>query len=257
MSVGANGYSPRMIKVGVLGAHGKMGSQACAAVQAADDLELSARVDVDDPLEALAGVDVAVDFTSPAAVMDNLAWCISAGVHVVVGTSGFTDERLNAVRQQVASADGVGVLIVPNFSIGAVLMMRFAAEAARFYESVEIVELHHPTKVDAPSGTARRTAQLVAAARAEAELPPIPDASVDVVDGARGADIDGIAVHSVRLRGLVAHQEVLFGAVGETLTIRHDSLDRESFMPGVLAAVRAVGTRPGLTVGLERVLGLE
>lgn len=245
-----------MVKVGVIGARGKMGSQACAAIAAADDLELSAQVDLDDSLDALAGVDVAVDFTSPAAVMDDLAWCISAGIHVVVGTSGFTDERLQSVRAQLQSAPGVGVLVVPNFSIGAVLMMRFAAEAARFYESVEIVELHHPTKADAPSGTARRTAELIAAARADAGSPPIPDASVDVVDGARGADINGIAVHSVRLRGLVAHQEVVFGGPGETLTIRHDSLDRESFMPGVLAAVRAVSERPGLTVGLEGVLGL-
>ena len=253
----ASGYSPRMIKVGVIGARGKMGTQACAAVEAADGLELCACVDVDDSLEALRDVDVAVDFTSPAAVMDNVAWCISAGVHVVVGTSGFTDERLQLVRRQLESAEGVGVLVVPNFSIGAVLMMRFAAEAARFYESVEIVELHHPTKADAPSGTARRTAELVANARAEAGSPPIPDASVDVVDGARGADIEGIAVHSVRVRGLVAHQEVLFGAPGETLTIRHDSLDRESFMAGVLAAVRAVPDRPGLTVGLEQILGLD
>ncbi len=246
-----------MVKVGVIGARGKMGSQACAAVEAADDLDLSAQVDLDDSRDALAGVDVAVDFTSPSAVMDNLAWCIAAGVHVVVGTSGFTDERLQSVREQLESAPGVGVLVVPNFSIGAILMMRFAAEAARFYESVEIVELHHPTKADAPSGTARRTAEVVAAARAEAGAPPIPDASVDVVDGARGANISGIAVHSVRLRGLVAHQEVVFGGPGETLTIRHDSLDRESFMPGVLAAVRAVSQRPGLTVGLEGVLGLE
>jgi len=246
-----------MIKVGVIGSRGKMGAQACAALEAADDLALSACVDVDDSLDALGDVDVAVDFTSPVAVMDNLAWCISAGVHVVVGTSGFTDERLQVVRRQLESAPGVGVLVVPNFSIGAVLMMRFAAEAARFYESVEIVELHHPTKADAPSGTARRTAELVAAARAKAGSPPIPDASVDVVHGARGADIEGIAVHSVRLRGLVAHQEVLFGAPGETLTIRHDSLDRKSFMPGVLAAVRAVPERPGLTVGLEGILGLD
>ena len=246
-----------MIKVGVLGASGKMGSAVCAAVDAADDLELAARVDVDDSLEALACADVAVDFTSPAAVMDNVDWCISAGVHAVVGTSGFTDDRLDSLRQRLGSTDGVGVLVVPNFSVGALLMMRFAAQAARFYESVEIVELHHPTKVDAPSGTARRTAELVAAARAEAGCGPVPDASVDVLPGARGVTIDGIAVHSVRLHGLVAHQEVLFGGVGETVTIRHDSLDRESFMPGVLAAVRAVPTLPGLTIGLEKILGLD
>ena len=246
-----------MIKVGVLGASGKMGSAVCAAVDAADDLELAARVDVDDSVKALTGVDVAVDFTSPAAVMYNVDWCISAGVHAVVGTSGFTDDRLDSLRQRLSSTDRVGVLVVPNFSVGAVLMMRFAAQAAQFYESVEIVELHHPTKVDAPSGTARRTAELVAAARADAGSGPVPDASVDVLPGARGVRIDGIAVHSVRLRGLVAHQEVLFGGVGETLMIRHDSLDRESFMPGVLAAVRAVPTLPGLTIGLEKILGLD
>jgi 4-hydroxy-tetrahydrodipicolinate reductase len=244
------------VKVGVLGARGKMGSQACAAIEAADDLELVAGVDVGDDREPLAGADVAVDFTSPGAVMGNLSWCIEHGVSVVVGTSGFTDERLRDVTQALAPASGVGVLVVPNFSVGAVLMMRFAAEAARFYESVEIVELHHPTKADAPSGTARRTAELIAAARAAADAGDIPDATVEALEGARGATVAGIAVHSVRARGLVAHQEIIFGNVGETLTIRHDSLDRESFMPGVLAAIRAMPGRVGLTVGLDEVLGL-
>ncbi len=245
-----------MISVGVLGALGKMGSQVCAAVDAADDLELVARVDADDSLDALTGADVAVDFTSPAIVMANLAWCIAAGVHAVVGTSGFTPQRLSSVRDQVESTDGVGVCIVPNFSIGAALMMRFAAEAAPFYESVEIVELHHPAKLDAPSGTARHTAELISAARAEAGAPEIPDATADELPGARGAEVSGIRTHSVRLRGLVAHQEVLFGGPGETLTIRHDSIDRASFMPGVLAAIRAVVHRPGLTIGLEHILDL-
>jgi 4-hydroxy-tetrahydrodipicolinate reductase len=246
-----------MIKVGVLGAKGKMGSQVCASVDAADDLELVAAVDVGDARDELSTADVAVDFTSPTVVMDNLAWCLDAGLHLVVGTSGFTEERLESVRRQVDAAPGLGVLVVPNFSIGAVLMMRFAAQAARFYESAEVVELHHPTKADAPSGTARRTAEVIASARAAVQSPDMPDATTDQAPGARGADIGTVRVHSVRLRGMVASQEVLFGSAGETLTIRHDSLDRESFMPGVLAAVRAVVRRPGLTVGLDGVLGLD
>jgi 4-hydroxy-tetrahydrodipicolinate reductase len=246
-----------MIKVGVLGAKGKMGSQVCAAVDAAGDMQLVATVDAGDPRDGLAAADVAVDFTSPAVVMDNLTWCLDAGLHAVVGTSGFTEERLESVREQVDAAPGLGVLVVPNFSIGAVLMMRFSAQAARFYESAEVVELHHPTKVDAPSGTARRTAEVIAAARAAAELPDMPDATTDEAPGARGADVRSVRVHSVRLRGMVASQEVMLGNPGEVLTIRHDSLDRESFMPGVLAAVRAVVRRPGLTVGLDDVLGLD
>lgn len=245
-----------MIKVGVLGALGKMGTQVCASVDAANDLELVAAIDADDSRGPLSAADVAVDFTSPDAVMDNVEWCLAAGLHVVAGTSGFTDERLARVRNRVEAADGLGVLVVPNFSIGAVLMMRFAAQAARFFESAEIVELHHPTKADAPSGTARRTAELIAAARATAEMAAMPDATADALPGSRGADFDGVPVHSVRLRGLLAHQEVLLGAPGETLTIRHDSLDRTSFMPGVLTAIRAVVRRPGLTVGLDDVLGL-
>jgi 4-hydroxy-tetrahydrodipicolinate reductase len=245
-----------MVRVGVLGARGKMGSQACEAIEGADDLELVARVDVGDDRQSLTGADVVVDFTHPGAVLDNLTWCIEHGLSVVVGTSGFSAEKLDLVEQELASAPEVGVLVVPNFSVGAVLMMRFAAEAARFYESVEIVELHHPTKADAPSGTARRTAELVAAARADAGLGDIPDATVDALDGSRGATVSGIAVHSVRVRGLVAHQDVIFGGAGETLTIRHDSLDRESFMPGFLAAVRSMPGRTGLSVGLDQVLGL-
>jgi 4-hydroxy-tetrahydrodipicolinate reductase len=199
---------------------------------------------------------VVVDFTHPDVVMDNLRWCIAHGLHCVVGTTGFDQARLQALRDELARAPGVGVLVAPNFSVGAVLMMRFAAASAPFYESVEIVELHHPDKADAPSGTSRRTAELVAAARRDAGLGPVPDATSTGLDGARGADVDGIHVHSVRARGLVAHQEVLLGGPGETLTIRHDSTDRTSFTPGVLAAVRAIGDRPGLTVGLEHVLDL-
>jgi 4-hydroxy-tetrahydrodipicolinate reductase len=246
------------MKVAVLGAAGRMGAEACRAVEAADDLELVARVGSADPLQAVvdAGTRVAIDLTRPDAVLDNLQFCIENGIHAVVGTSGFDADRLATVRGWLDAAPGVGVLVAPNFAVGAVLMMRFAEQAARFFESVEIVELHHPDKADAPSGTARRTAELVAEARRAAGLGPQPDATVSAMEGARGADVDGVPVHSVRARGLVAHQEVLLGTSGETLTIRHDSYDRASFMPGVLMAVRAVSDRPGLTVGLEPLLGL-
>ncbi len=251
------------LKVGVLGAQGKVGREVCAAVEEAaqseGDLELVARIDVDDDIQTLVdqGVQAVVDFTHPDVVMDNLEFCISHGIHAVVGTTGFDANRLETLRGWLADSDGkAGVLIAPNFSVGAVLMMRFAAEAARFYESVEVVELHHPDKADAPSGTSRRTAELIAAARKEAGLGPIPDATSSGLDGARGADVDGIRVHGLRIRGLVAHQEVILGGIGETLTIRHDSLDRISFTPGVLLALRQIGEHPGLTVGLEEFLDL-
>ncbi len=245
-------------RVGVLGSAGRMGSTACAAVEAADDLELVARLGSADPLTALtdAGAEVAVDLTRPDAVMDNLAFCVEHGIHAVVGTSGFDDERLATLRGWLADAPGVGVLVAPNFAVGAVLMMRFAEQAARFFESVEIVELHHPDKADAPSGTARRTAEVVAAARRDAGLGPMPDATATALAGARGTQVEGVPVHSVRARGLVAHQEVILGTTGETLTIRHDSYDRQSFMPGVLLGIREVGSRPGLTVGLDALLGV-
>jgi 4-hydroxy-tetrahydrodipicolinate reductase len=233
-----------------------MGAEVCRAVETADGLTLVAAVDAGDDRTSVETAEVVVDFTHPDAVMDNLEWCIDRGIHAVVGTTGFTDERLDALRSRLAAHPEVGVLVAANFSIGAVLMMHFAAQAAAFYESVEIIELHHPNKADAPSGTAAATARRIAAARTAAELPPPPDATVQERPGARGADVEGIRVHGVRLRGLVAHQEVLFGAEGETLTIRHDSLDRASFMPGVIAGVRAVGSRPGLTVGIESVLGI-
>jgi len=215
--------------------------------------------DLGDPLDDLvtAGAEAVVDFTHPDVVMDNLRFCVGHGIHAVVGTTGFDADRLATLEGWLADAPGVGVLVAPNFSIGAVLMMRFAAVAAPFYESVEIVELHHPDKADAPSGTARRTAELVAAARRAAGRGPMPDATTTGLDGARGADVDGVRVHGLRLRGLVAHQEVILGGPGETLTIRHDSLDRVSFTPGVLTALRAIGDRPGLTVGLEHLLDLD
>ncbi|KAF4408723.1 MULTISPECIES: 4-hydroxy-tetrahydrodipicolinate reductase [Streptomyces] len=246
------------LRVAVLGAHGRIGSEAVRAVGAADDLELVAALDRDDELAALtgAGAQVAVDLTHPDAVMGNLDFLIRNGIHGVVGTTGWTDERLDTVRGALADSPGTGVLIAPNFSIGAVLTMAFAQQAARFFESVEVVELHHPNKADAPSGTATRTAQLVAAARREAGAGPQPDATSTALDGARGADVDGVPVHSVRLRGLLAHQEVLFGGTGETLTVRHDSLHHSSFMPGILLGVRRVGSAPGLTFGLEHFLDL-
>jgi 4-hydroxy-tetrahydrodipicolinate reductase len=235
-----------------------MGSETCAAVEAADDLALVAAVDANDDRAPVEGAQVVVDFTHPDAVMDNLDWAISHGLNVVVGTTGFTEERLGQVRSWLAAAPGVGVIVAPNFGIGAVLMMQFAAKAARFFESAEIVELHHPNKADAPSGTARRTAELIGAARDSAGLGAQPDATVESasLDGARGASVAGVPVHGLRIRGLVAHQEVIFGTEGETLTIRHDSLHRSSFMPGVLLSVRAVVTRPGLTVGIEHLLDL-
>jgi len=247
------------VRVGVLGARGKVGSEVCAAVEAAEDLELVARIDVDDPIESLVetSADAVVDFTHPDVVMENLRFLVEHGIHAVVGTTGFDDARLERLRDWLSAAPAVGVLIAPNFSIGAILMMRFAAEAAPYFESVEIVELHHPDKADAPSGTAARTASLVAAARRGAGSAPLPDATSSALDGARGADVEGIHVHSLRVRGLVAHQEVVLGGPGETLTVRHDSLDRVSFTPGVLLGLRRIGSAPGLTIGLETFLGLD
>ena len=247
-----------MTRVAVLGAKGRMGSESVRALNDADGIEVVAQVDVDDPLDLLveSGAEVALDFTQPAAALDNVTWCVEHGVNVVVGTSGFDDAKIDRVRELLGDAPTVGVLIVPNFSIGAVLMMRFAATAAPYFESIEVIELHHPNKIDAPSGTATRTAEMMAAARAAAGSPPLPDATTTDPDGARGAKVAGIPVHAVRARGFTASQEVLFGGAGETFSIRHDSIDRASFMPGVVAAVRAVSDRPGVTVGLDTVLGL-
>ena len=241
------------IKVGVLGAQGRMGSEVCRAIEAADDMRLVAGVDADQDREPLRGADVVVDFTTPTAVLDNVRWCIEAGSHVVVGTTGWTDDRLGTVRSLLQDKPQTGVLVAANFGIAAVLMMKFAAMAAPHFDSVEIIELHHPNKIDAPSGTARRTAELIAQARSGKAS---PDATTESLDGARGADVGGVHIHAVRLAGLVAHQEVLLGGHGETLTIRHDSLSRESFMPGVLLGVRYVRDHPGLTIGIEDALGL-
>jgi 4-hydroxy-tetrahydrodipicolinate reductase len=247
-----------MTKVGVLGARGRMGREVVRTVTETPDLEVAAEVDQDDDRRELVGCDVVVDFTHPGVVMDNLHWCIEHDLNVVVGTSGFGEDRLDEVAGWLDEHPGVRVLVVPNFSVGAILMMRFAEQAARFFPSAEVIELHHAAKADAPSGTALRTASMIGAARAEAGLGPPPDATASEVPGARGAIVDEIHVHSVRVAGLVAHQEVLFGGPGEALTIRHDSLDRISFMPGVLLAIRSLASLPeGLTVGLEGLLGLE
>jgi 4-hydroxy-tetrahydrodipicolinate reductase len=248
-----------VIRVGVLGARGRMGERVCKAVDGAPDLDLVAMVDAGDWLFSVAdaGAQVLVDFTHPDVVMDNIRFAIDQGIHAVVGTTGLTEERLATIRAWLADAPQVGVLVAPNFAVGAVLTMRFAQLAARYYESVEIVELHHPGKADAPSGTALRTAEAIAQARRVAGLGPVPDATSHAFEGARGASVDGIRVHSLRLAGLVAHEEVVFGTEGETLTIRHDSIDRASFMPGVLLGIREIVSRPGLTVGIEELLGLD
>ena len=243
-----------MINVAVLGARGRMGSEVVKAVEAAEGLTLVAALDLGDSLDQLKGsaAQVVVDFTTPDSVMNNLEFLINNGINVVVGTTGFDDSKLATVKGWLAANPSVGVLIAPNFAIGAVLMMEFAEKAAKYFESAEIIELHHPNKVDAPSGTAARTASLISGARKQANLPAMPDATSTSLDGARGANVGDVPVHSVRLRGLIAHQEVLFGGLGETLTIRHDSLDRAGFMPGVLLGVRKVVANPGLTFGLEK-----
>jgi 4-hydroxy-tetrahydrodipicolinate reductase len=244
------------LRVAVLGAAGRMGRESVAAIEAAPDLEVVAQLDRDSDLSGLldAKAEVVVDFTFPGAVMANLEFCIRNRIHAVVGTTGFDEDRLAAVAAWCEASPGVGVLIAPNFGIAAVLMMRFAEQAAPYFESVEIIELHHPEKADAPSGTARRTAELIGGARTSAGMGQMPDATVEAAIGARGADVAGVPVHSVRLRGMLAHQEVLFGGPGETLTLRHDSTDRSSFMPGVLLGVRQISGRPGLTVGLDPLL---
>ncbi|GAA3485924.1 4-hydroxy-tetrahydrodipicolinate reductase [Streptomyces cremeus] len=247
------------LRVAVLGAKGRIGSEAARSVEAAEDLDLVAALDREDALETLkdSGAQVVVDLTHPDSVMANLEFCVRHGMHAVVGTTGWNDDRLAQLGSWLEASPSTGVLIAPNFSIGAVLTMKFAQIAAPYFESVEVIELHHPNKADAPSGTAARTAQLIAAARAEAGSAPMPDATSTALDGARGADVDGVPVHSVRLRGLLAHQEVLLGGEGETLTVRHDSLHHSSFMPGILLGVRSVVTTPGLTFGLEHFLDLN
>jgi len=246
------------IKVGVLGAKGRVGSAVVAGVNAVDGVELVAEVDAGDSLDMLVdnGAEVVVDFTTPGVVMDNLEFCISHGIHAVVGTTGFDDARYQQVRDWCAANEGVGVLIAPNFAISAVLAMAFARQAAPFFESAEVVEYHHPNKLDAPSGTAVKTAQGIAEARREANMSAMPDATEQALDGSRGADVDGVKVHAVRMQGMVAHEEIIFGTTDQSLTIRQDSYGRDSFVPGVLTGVRQVADNPGLTVGLDSYLGL-
>lgn len=242
------------MRVGVSGARGRMGSTVCAAVAAAPDLELVAEVDEGDDLSLFteAVVDVVVDFTTPKTVGENVDWYLDNGIHAVVGTTGWTDDDLERWRGLAQRGDANAV-VAPNFALGAVLLMHLSAIAAQHLADVEIIELHHDGKVDAPSGTALLTADVVAQARSSAPEPVLGETHA----GARGADRNGIRIHAIRLPGLVAHQEVIFGAEGQTLSIRHDTSDRTAFMPGVLLAVRAVADRPGVTVGLEALLGLE
>ena len=242
------------LRVGVLGARGRMGAEVVKAVTNSSDLELVAQLDLEDSLDQLVSnkAEVVVDFTTPDSVMKNLEFLISNDIHAVVGTTGFDQARIDSLTKELAKHPKVGLLIAPNFAIGAVLMMEFAAKAARYFESAEIVEMHHPAKVDAPSGTAARTAELMTEARKNSSMKPMPDATKQSLDGARGSKVGDIPIHSIRAQGLVAHQEVLFGGVGETLTIRHDSLDRAGFMPGVLLGIRSVVKNPGLTHGLDK-----
>ena len=243
-----------MINVAVLGSGGRMGSEVVQAVEAAEGLALVAALDLGDAITQVtsSAARVVVDFTTPASVMGNLEFLINAGINVVVGTTGFDEAKLATVAGWLKNNPSVGVLIAPNFAIGAVLMMEFAEKAARYFESAEIIELHHPAKVDAPSGTAARTAELMSKARKEAGLGQMPDATTSALAGARGAIVGDVPIHSVRARGLVAHQEVIFGGLGETLTIRHDCIDRAGFMPGVILGVRKIVNHPGLTHGLDK-----
>ncbi|HZK31604.1 MAG TPA: 4-hydroxy-tetrahydrodipicolinate reductase [Corynebacterium sp.] len=246
------------IKVGVVGAAGRVGTAVVDGVEAAKDLELVAALDKDDSLQQLvdAGAEVIVDFTTPSAVMGTLEFCVNNGIHCVVGTTGFDEDRYQQVRDWCAAHPSVGVLIAPNFAISAVLTMAFARQAAPFFDSAEVVEYHHPTKLDAPSGTAISTAQGIADARREAGLGAMPDATDQALAGSRGADVDGVKVHAVRMTGMVAHEDVIFGTQDQSLTIRQDSYGRSSFVPGVLTGVRGVADRPGLTIGLDSYLGL-
>jgi 4-hydroxy-tetrahydrodipicolinate reductase len=247
------------IKVAVLGAQGRMGSEVVKAVTAESDMEIVCAIDVNDDINQLvsSGAQVVVDFTHPDSVMKNLDFAINHDISVVVGTTGFDAKKLAEINGWLSAHPKVGALIAPNFGLGAVLMMQFAAQAAKYFESVEIVELHHPNKADAPSGTAARTAELITEARKSVNKAVMPDATTSALDGARGAKVGDVPVHSVRLRGLVAHQEVILGDLGETLTIRHDSIDRTGFMPGVLLGIRNVVKTPGLTFGLEHFLDLK
>ncbi|MDO4909871.1 MAG: 4-hydroxy-tetrahydrodipicolinate reductase [Corynebacterium sp.] len=248
-----------MINVGVVGAHGRVGQAVCAGVEAAEDLNLAAQVDKGDSLELLVenNVETIVDFTAPAVVMDTLKFCIEHNINAVVGTTGFTEERFETLRNLLKETGSTShILIAPNFAISAVLTMIFAKQAAKFFESAEVIELHHPNKLDAPSGTAIHTAEAIAEGRKAAGLGAQPDATNQSLEGARGANVAGVPVHAIRMTGMVAHERVIFGTTGQTLTISQDSYDRDSFVPGVLVGVRKIAEHPGLTIGLENFLDL-
>jgi 4-hydroxy-tetrahydrodipicolinate reductase len=245
------------MKVAVLGAKGRMGTEAVAAINAATDLTLSAALDIEDSLDKLiqTGTEIIVDFTTPDSVMKNLEFAINNGIHVVVGTTGFDDKKIGHLKTLLNKQPKVGALIAANFGLGAVLMMQFSQTAAKYFESAEIIEMHHANKIDAPSGTAVRTAEMITAARKESNKANMPDATISSLPGARGAKVGDVPVHSIRGHGYVAHQEVVFSDAGETLTIRHDSINRSGFMPGVLIGIRNVIKFPGLTIGLENYMG--
>lgn len=245
-----------MIKVGVIGARGRMGAAACQAVEEAEGMQLVAAISSGDSLAQLAdaGAEVAIEFTRPDVVMDNLRWLADHNIHMVVGTSGFDTEKLAQVEVLLSDQPQLGCIIAPNFGIGAVLMMQFAAKAAKFFDSAEVIEAHHPRKVDAPSGTATHTARAIARSRTVASLPEMPDSTTQQLEGVRGATVDGVPVHAIRAEGYIASQQVWFGSPGENFTISHNSIDRQSFMPGVILSVRNVGQLPGLTVGIDSLL---
>jgi 4-hydroxy-tetrahydrodipicolinate reductase len=248
-----------MTRIAVVGARGRMGVASVRAIEASSDMSVVAEIDVDDDLQDIVdqNADVVLVFSPPDVAHEHVQWCIEQGIHVVVGTSGFDEDAVKQIRAALVKPGDVNVFIVPNFSVGAVLMTRFAAQAAPFFESVEIIEMHHPGKVDAPSGTALRTAELIARARSEAGCAPSPDATYLDPHGVRGGRIEGVGVHAIRVRGFMSSQEVLFGVDGEIFALRYDSVTRESLMPGVLTALRAVPNLTGVTVGLDAVLGLD
>lgn len=244
-----------MTTVGVLGAKGRMGSAMAAGIDATGDLTLGGCVDAGDPLDDLGGADAVLVFTAAGQAMDGLRWCADHGVHAVIGTTGFTDSEVAELRERFSGGDRPNAALVPNFAIGAVLLMRLCELCAPHFDSVEVIEQHHTNKIDAPSGTAVATARRIAAARGDAPWTPDPTTEL-IAEGARGGDVDGVRVHAVRMRGMVASQEVIFGTEGQWLTLRHDTSSRESFLPGVLLALRNIAERPGFTLGLEPFLGL-
>ncbi|GAB3949601.1 4-hydroxy-tetrahydrodipicolinate reductase [Kribbella albertanoniae] len=247
-----------MTRIAVVGARGRMGVASVRAIEASSDLTVAAEIDIDDDVQDIVdhNAEVVLVFSPPDVAHEQVQWCIKQGLHVVVGTSGFDEQSVEQIRAALVDHAEVGVFVVPNFSVSAVLMAKFAAQAAPYFESVEIIEMHHPGKVDAPSGTAQHTAELIGRARAAAGTAQSPDATYLDPHGVRGGRIEGVSVHAVRVRGFMSSQEVLFGVDGEILRLRYDSVTRESLMPGVLTALRAVPKLTGVTVGLDAVMSL-